>query len=103
MIFSGTLKDTAEPTMTISDANDNVATWQTGTPSLASTVTAPYTLTAYQPVTLAVASTTGFTVNNPVLVGNITADISAIGSVPLPSPRKPPEASWPEPPSSSSA
>ena len=81
VIFSGTLKDTAEPTMTISDANDNVATWQTGTPStIASTVTAPYTLTAYQPVTLAVASTTGFTVNNPVLVGNITADISAIGS-----------------------
>ena len=81
VIFGGSLAHLPESTMTISDANDNVATWQVGTSSsLASTVTSAYTLTAYAPIALAVASTTGFTAGNPVAVGNITALITSVNT-----------------------
>jgi Immunoglobulin I-set domain len=78
---AGPLKDQPEPTMTISDPNDNVSTWQNATPStITTTVTAPYTVTAQTPLTLSVASTANFTAGNPILLGNITCLITSVGS-----------------------
>ncbi|HUB23962.1 MAG TPA: immunoglobulin domain-containing protein [Tepidisphaeraceae bacterium] len=81
VIFQGSLKDTPEPTMTISDSNDNVTTWQNATPStFATTTTAPYTVTDQVPLTVSVASTANFTVGNPVVLGNITCLITSVGA-----------------------
>jgi Immunoglobulin I-set domain len=82
VIFSGGLvRGQAEPTMTISDSNDNVSTWQQGTPnSITTTTTAPYTVTANESLTVSVGSTTNFTVGNPVLLGDITALITGMGA-----------------------
>jgi hypothetical protein len=81
VIFGGALKDTVEPTMTISDSNDNVSTWQIATPAtLTTTTNNPYTVTANQSLVLSVGSTTGFTSGNPITLGTITCLITNVGS-----------------------
>ncbi len=69
------------PTMTISDSNDNVSTWQNATPStVTTTTTAPYTVTANSSLSISVASSANFTAGNPILLGTITCLISSVGS-----------------------
>jgi Immunoglobulin I-set domain len=80
VIFNNGLKDTAEPTMVISDSNDNVSTWQNAESTVSTTTTTAYTVTANTSLTVGVLSTTNFTAGNPILLGTISCLIDSVGA-----------------------